>query len=131
MANLAPIVLTGTSGNVTLSPVGINPMTSVATLRDNKGELANAETLGLSLNPPKGSRITYRPRVRLSVPVTANVGTEANPSYQVVRTAVADVEFQFSKYSTLAERKEIVKQFVSALGGDIIKDLVENLNDVW
>lgn len=131
MANLVPIVLTGSSGDTTLSPIGINPMTSVATLRDNTGEIANSETMGLSLNPPKASRQTYRPRVRIAIPVTANTGTTEAPSMSVTRTAVADIEFQFSKYSTLVERKEIVAQMISALKNAVITDLVENLNDVW
>jgi len=75
----------------------------------------------------------YRATLKLAIPkVEAGVvnGITVN---QVTRTAIASVEFSFSKDSTLQERKDAVGMLQSSLDASkvLVNNAVINLEGVW
>lgn len=131
MPQLNKVTITVAGKEVSYTPRGISPQTGVATLSSVATTPEGANLLTLSLNAPTGNRVTYRPRVKLFAPQLANKGTTEAPEYSVSRSASANVDFTFSKSSTLSERKEVVTSLIALLQDTLVVDMVENLNGVY
>lgn len=127
--------------NVVLKDRASTPVDHTFTPEDitSKGVGALVESAGV---PVGNSRLTvgmirsadrFKPEVRLSIPVVQNATVEGVTRPVVVRTAYAEVKFNFAAESTEQERKDIVGMIQSAFDTSktVINDTVIKLQGVY
>lgn len=76
---------------------------------------------------------TYRPSLKLTVPIVQTQTINGVASPVIVRTGIVDVNFTFDQLSTDQERKDIVGMIASSLPAaqTMINDMIVNLSDIY
>lgn len=132
--NAVTIVLPTSGETYAYQPRGINPQNGVASLScaGKSGSSLGSIDLTLFLNPATKNRKTFKPRLKLSSPVTmVETGSNGNTLETLARTALADVEFTFTNTSTKEERVAQLESIVELMKDPLVVDMVTELNSVY
>lgn len=133
MAQYANLVLTdraSTPVNHTFVPSGFLNNQAVATFKKSSGVPVGDKRFSLAVRKTANRR---RPSMRLVVPVVATETINGIDSPKVVRTAYANVDFNFDVNSTEQERKDVVGMIATALAAatTLVDDSIVGLNPVF
>lgn len=133
MPQLSNLILTdraGTPVNHTFVPEGIDPKTGVASVVKSNGVPVGDKRFTISIRKTAERRKSH---LRLLLPVVADQTVNGISTPVVVRTAYADVEFNFDVKSTEQERKDCVGMLMSALDSAkvLVNDTVVKLETVY
>lgn len=131
MPQLANLVLTdraATPVNHTFTPLDIQ--SGVGVVVESSGVPIGDRRFSVSLN--KTSQNRYKPVIRLTVPVVQDATVNGVTKPTVVRTAYADLTFNFDPSSTEQERKDVVGMLQSSLdSAKWVNDVAVKLQGVY
>jgi len=131
MPQLANLVLTdraATPVNHTFTPLDIQ--SGVGVVVESTGVPIGDRRFSVSLN--KTSQNRYKPSIRLTIPVVQDATVNGVTKPTVVRTAYADLTFNFDSSSTEQERKDVVGMLQSALdSAKWVNDVAVKLQGVY
>jgi hypothetical protein len=132
MPALQNLVLTDratTPVNHTFVPDGVDK--NVGRVVETTGVKAGDSSFTVSSR--KTANGNYRATLKLAIPKVEAGTVNGITVNQVTRTAIASVEFSFSKDSTLQERKDIVGMLQSSLDASkvLVNNTIVNLESVY
>lgn len=131
MPQLASLVLTdraATPVNHTFTPLDIQ--SGVGVVVESSGVPIGDRRFSVALN--KTSQNRYKPSLRLTVPVVQDATINGITKPTVVRTAYADITFNFDPSSTEQERKDVVGMLQSSLDSSKwVNDVAVKLQGVY
>lgn len=130
MPAFAPIVLTDGKGT---------PATHTYDLVSNgagRARMANRaapnlngqENLILEVRQPAGANGAFRGIVSLGSPVSV---TDASGEIRVTHVSSAKVEFNWAQASTMAERRDVYFQIISALENAIVEEAILDIEPIY
>lgn len=133
MPQLQNLVLTdraGTPVNHTFTPESINPKTGVASVVKSSGVPVGDRRFSISTRKSAERR---RVSMRLVYPIVATQTVNGVDTPVVVRTAYANVDFNFDKHSTTQERKDTIAMVESSLGASktLVNGAVVDLEGIY
>jgi len=128
MPQLAPVSLKAGNAVVHTFKPKSPSASGTNTLTENNGVPAGDGRLVITTNRTPAGR--NKVSVKLVMPVLSAVTTGGTSDYKVVRTAYADLTFQFDDTSTTAERldmRSLVNSLTGSTLGEQIIDALEGL----
>lgn len=90
--------------------------------------LVSQENLVLEVRQPAGATGAFRGIVSLGSPIPV---TEASGAIFVSHTSSAKVEFNWAQKSTMAERRDVYFQVISALENAIIEEAILDIEPIY
>lgn len=108
-----------------------NVADGIATLVESTGVPLADKRLTLSIQRTAQSRA--KPTIKLVSPVVQDATVNGVTKPTIVRTAYADITFNFDPSSSTQERKDVVAQIRNLLADDqtMAKALLVDLEDIW